>query len=168
MESNTVDLNNALIDAVKVDDTTQVIELLKQGADPNFIVNNGFNKTTPLIIATKNGFIELIKILVDAHADIDKSISAYMDCEKIVYRNIDGLLHLKNTSLLLDFKQNFDLPKKQKELDNMIDQREKEIEKLKHDNLKLELRIEILTEVLYRPGMPGCLAAQAEFESNIR
>jgi len=63
------DLNKTLAEAIKNNDSQQVMDLLKAGADPN--ISSGADGSTPLMIAAGEGNVKLINMLLDAGADLN-------------------------------------------------------------------------------------------------
>ena len=62
--------NNALLHAVNECHTDILERLLKHGADPNCANNAG---ESPLCVAAKYNFVAIVRMLLDAGADVDYS-----------------------------------------------------------------------------------------------
>jgi ankyrin repeat protein len=74
-----------LLKAVKSGNYNDVYELLEKGANPNYIGRDENGEViTPLIIACKNGNLEIIDLLVDNGAKINEKISGMSQ----IYRSI--------------------------------------------------------------------------------
>jgi ankyrin repeat protein len=63
--------NDSLYRAVAKNDTTLLRQLIKQGADVNYIKQEGWMKVSPLITAVNGKNIALIKILLENRADVN-------------------------------------------------------------------------------------------------
>jgi ankyrin repeat protein len=60
-----------LVDAAETGDTTMVRELLAAGVDVNFSTEGGGGRTA-IYMAAMEGHLEVVNILIDARADVDK------------------------------------------------------------------------------------------------
>lgn len=63
--------NDSLYRAVVKNDTTLLKQLIKQGADVNYIKQEGWMKVSPLITAVNNKNLISVKILLDNKADVN-------------------------------------------------------------------------------------------------
>jgi hypothetical protein len=62
-----------LIDSVRIGDTEKVRELLDMGANPNHKVASKIRSNIPLITAIDKGYEDIIRLLVEAGADVNAS-----------------------------------------------------------------------------------------------
>lgn len=63
--------NDSLYRAVVKNDTTLLKQLIKQGADVNYVKQEGWMKVSPLITAVNNKNLISVKILLDNKADVN-------------------------------------------------------------------------------------------------
>ncbi|MCP4370086.1 MAG: hypothetical protein GY797_18520 [Deltaproteobacteria bacterium] len=59
-----------LSESMDADDITEILKLLKSGADVNLINENGYS---PLYMASMDGHAEIVKLLLEAGADVNKA-----------------------------------------------------------------------------------------------
>jgi len=65
-------VNEQLYKAIVKNDSEKVAKLLKQNADPNYIISSGpWMKVNMLITAINNDNIEIVKLLISTKADVN-------------------------------------------------------------------------------------------------
>ncbi|KAK4103337.1 hypothetical protein N658DRAFT_309417 [Parathielavia hyrcaniae] len=69
-------LDTALGDAVRLGDVDEIRRLLRQGANPNSLHWNSWESVEPpLVMAARNGYFDIVDLLLEHGADIDLSAS---------------------------------------------------------------------------------------------
>ena len=92
-KKRTTSINSRFIKAIEHGDVKKVRRLLASGANVN---TRGSGKTTPLIISSNNGYIEIVKMLLAHKADID---AVNIDGENALMLTSSGMLFGKKEKI---------------------------------------------------------------------
>ncbi len=98
-ELKDVDYNKMLLDASLSGDRSKVEEALKNGAYVKTVDINGYS---PLLYASKYNFIDVIKVLVENHADVNVVGGTYdtsSGCTSLMYTSLND--NIEATKLLV-------------------------------------------------------------------